>query len=38
MPFAPATDLVNYQIEVIDMQRNNYTPIGTYSQGEFKAY
>ena len=38
MPHAPATDLVNYKIEVIDMVRNNYTPIGYYENGEFKPH
>ena len=38
MSNAAATDMVNYEIEVIDMNRNNYTPIGTYQNGEFKSY
>ena len=38
MPNAPATDMVNFEIEVIDMARNNYTPIGYYRNGEFKPH
>merc|ERR1712227_793 len=36
--WAPATDLANYRIEVIDMERNNFRPIGHYEGGEFKPY
>ena len=38
MPNAPATDMANFEIEVIDMARNNYTPIGYYRNGEFKPH
>merc|ERR1712212_842345 len=38
MANAPATDMVNFEIEVIDMARNNYTPIGYYKNGEFKPH
>ena len=35
---APATDIALFEIEVVDMSRNNHTPVGLYEQGQFKPF
>jgi len=37
-PYAPATDGANWEIEVIDMDRGNYTPIGSFAQGQYTPF
>lgn len=36
--WAPATDMQHWEIEVVDMTRNNYTPVGEYRNGEFRPF
>lgn len=36
--WAPATDMVNWEIEVVDMTKNLYNTLGKYENGEFKPY
>jgi len=36
--WAPATDMVNWEIEIVDMDRNLYKTIGKYENGKFVDY